>query len=409
MNKFSAFITVAPFDSIHKNEDGIDFVCTGKNDELTINKAILKGLEEEKGVYLLNGQYNIDDFYDFGDGGPKCAVYFPCKKTEISFIGQSFGYATKTLSVRFYVSENALSKVGDGEYSVMRTQWFNKGILSGNTLKLENFAVCLSHNQTPIRCIDLRRCDRIEMKNVKLSAFHDRKGGFGTPPEVAVKGCIGVTMTDGSNNFLSRYDNVTATGFYEGIQVGGEHVIMAECGAIMNVYGYTFGNYKAHCGFNHPITMINCLDERNVNLPLFNECGDDDYEGNRIIGGQEVTMISFNIERLASQTPGGKLGDVMREVYPGAFCGRIEYTMQPDWHHTNETNFQIWEEDGSGKGFNTINMTHKKVCSTAERLSYYPTLGQQIFDTDLNKLVICVDTKTKKWVDALGVEVDKKA
>ena len=143
-------------------------------------------------------------------------------------------------------------------------------------------------------------------------------------------------------------------------------------------------------------------------MPLFNDCGDDAIGGGRLIGGQEVTMISFNIERIARQTPGGKLGDVMKEVYPGAFCGRIDYTIQPDWHHTNEANFKLWE-DGSGTGFYTTNMVHKTVCSTAERLSYYPSLGQQIFDTDLNKLLICVDTKTKKWVDALGVEVDKKA
>ena len=51
-------------------------------------------------------------------------------------------------------------------------------------------------------------------------------------------------------------------------------------------------------------------------------------------------------------------------------------------------------------------MTHKTVCSTAERLSYYPSFGQQIFDTDLNKLLICVDVDSKKWVDANGCVVD---
>jgi hypothetical protein len=51
-------------------------------------------------------------------------------------------------------------------------------------------------------------------------------------------------------------------------------------------------------------------------------------------------------------------------------------------------------------------MTHKTVCGTEERLSYYPSLGQQIFDTDLNKLLICVDADNKKWVDANGCEVD---
>jgi hypothetical protein len=180
---------------------------------------------------------------------------------------------------------------------------------------------------------------------------------------------------------------------------------MINCGAIMCYYGHTFGNYKLNCGANHPITLINCMDERNVNLPLFNDCGDGDGHGGRLHGEQEVTMISFNIERLAEQTPGGVLGDLMREVTPGTFKGQIEFTAQPAWCHTNEKNFQLWENDGSGKGFKTRNSCHKLVCDTKERLSYYPMLGQQIFDTDLNKMLICIDPATKKWVDFNGNEI----
>ena len=85
-------------------------------------------------------------------------------------------------------------------------------------------------------------------------------------------------------------------------------------------------NYPAHCGRNHPITLINCLDERNINLPLFNECGDDDGHGGHLRGEQEVTFVSFNIERLAAQTPGGVLGDLMKEVHPGTWKGNIDFT-----------------------------------------------------------------------------------
>jgi len=143
-------------------------------------------------------------------------------------------------------------------------------------------------------------------------------------------------------------------------------------------------------------------------LPLFHQCGDEvKGGGKRLLGGQEVTMIGFNIERVEGQAPGGKLGDCMKEVIPGTFCGRIEYTLQPDWNHTNEIHCQLWENDGSGKGFRTINMTHKSVCTTEERKSYYPSLGQQIYDTDLQKLLTCIDPKTKKWVDANGVDPDE--
>jgi len=147
------------------------------------------------------------------------------------------------------------------------------------------------------------------------------------------------------------------------------------------------------------------MDERNVHLPLFNACGDSDWNGNRMQGDQEVTMISFNIERIASQSPGGKLGDLMREVYPGTWRGSIDFTAQPDWCHLNEENFQIWENDGSGVGIRTRNNCHKEMATTKERLFYYPTYGQKIFDTDLGKMLICTDPEKRKWVDFMGNEV----
>lgn len=400
---FSPFITVAASSTKCNEHDGIDFVCTGNHDELVINQAIQAAAEAGKGVYLLNGTYSVDGFYDFGDGGPMAAIRTPALYKEIEIIGQSFPFAQNHEGVQINVSEEALALIGNGEYSVFRTEWKETGLYSGAILKLENIVLALAHNQKAVRCIDLRRCDRVQMKNVHL--YGKSNNTYLGVADLAAEGCIGLTMTDGSNNFIVRYDNVSAGDFYEGIQVGGEHVIMINCAAVHSYYGYTFGNYPFNAGYNHPITMINCCDERNVNLPLFNCCGDHGRDGSLLIGGQEVTMISFNIERLAAQTPGGKLGDAMRELHPGAFCGRIEYTLQPDWNHTNETNFKLFE-NGSGTGFRTTNMTHKTVCTTAERRSYYPSIGQQIFDTDLNKLLICVDADSKKWVDANGQAVD---
>ena len=71
----------------------------------------------------------------------------------------------------------------------------------------------------------------------------------------------------------------------------------------------------------------------------------------------------------------------------------------------NEVHFQLWENDGSGSGFRTRNSCHKLACSTEERLSYYPTYCQQIYDTDLKKSLICIDPANKTWVDAMGNEV----
>jgi hypothetical protein len=401
------FITLAASNSALEMKNVADIVCEGKNDEKLIQSAVYECIKTGKNLYFFNGKYEIDAFYEQEDRALRCAIFIPNCKREIAFVGQnlSYGrYGENEDGVVFHVTAEALETVSE-QVDVLRTTWTDEGLCNGSVLKLQNLMFTLSHNQKPVRCIDLRRCDRPEVINVKMNAFADMKAGLGNPPPIAAEGCIGLTMTDGSNNSFSSYTHVYATGFYEGIQVGGEHVVMTQCGALMNFYGYTFGNYEINCGANHPIVMIECMDERNVNLPLFNKCGDHDGKGHRMQGEQEVTMVSLNIERLAAQTPGGKLGDVMREVHPGTWRGNIEFSAQPAWCHLNEKHFQLWENDGSGSGFKTRNSVHKLICTTEERLSYYPMLAEQIFDTDLNKMVICIDPEKKKWVDFNGNEV----
>ena len=396
-------VTIAAYNSSESLKKCADIVCCGENDEITIQKIIDQCAQEKKDIYLLNGTYCIDGFYDFGDGGPRAALCFPNNWQEMSFVGQANPYGDES-GVELYVTPRALDQIDGEGYDVIRTTWTKIGLANGSALSIQNIRINASHNQKPFRCIDLRRCDRPELKNIGLKAYKDMRAGFGTPPPVPVFGCIGLTMTDGSNDHYSNYTNVLATGFYEGIQVGGEHVVLMNCAAIMNYYGYTFGNYEINCGANHPITMINCMDERNVNLPLFNCCGDSDKQGNRMQGNQEVTMISFNLEYIAEQSPGKTHGHRMKEVHPGTWRGNIDFTAQPAWNHLNIVDFQLWENDGSGQGFKTRNNCHKLACNTQERLSYYPTYAQQVFDTDLNNMLICVDVENRKWVDFNGNE-----
>ena len=406
-----AFIIVAPQD--YPLDIRADFVCSGRNDELTNQRAIDLAVKERKNIMLLNGVYHIDGFHNrYGDNGPDCAICLPIAWREIQFLGQNNQLCTRNFEkngVVLYVSKKALKKI-KGETDVIRGQWTDAGIQNGSSLRMEDISVVLANNQHKIRCIDLRRTDRVEVKNIYLCGYGDdaiksAECGLINPPTVAAEGCIGLTMTDGSNNSFSNYVNIQVGGFDEGIQVGGEHVVMINCAGHICRYGYTFGNYKTNCGSNHPITLINCMDERNINLPLFNACGDHTPSGEHLQGRQEVTFVSFNIERIAKQTPGGELGDLMREVYPGTWCGNIDFTAQPAWSALNSIDFQLWENDGSGVGIKTRNNCHKAICTTAERLSYYPMYGQQIFDTDLNKMVICIDPEHKKWVDFSGERV----
>lgn len=409
----ASYVYIAAADSGAEAKAAADFVCGGEHDEQTLASALAECDRLGKNAYLYNGVYNIDGFRDVGDGGPRAAIVLPRSHRELAIIGQNHEYGIQKSfrnGVVFYVSAAALTCADGAEASVVRGGWTEAGIQNGSSLRMENLAVALANNAQAVRCVDLRRTDRAEIKNLTMISYGDALENDGVGLDVTAplpkKGCIGLTMTDGSNYNYSNYTNVHAYGFDEGIQVGGEHVVCVNCGATGGNYGFTFGNYEVHCGSNHPITLINCLDERNVNLPYFGKwCGDEAPGGKtRLRGAQEVTFVGFNIERTAEHTPGGRLGELMREEIPGLWRGSVDFTAQTAWNSLNAVDFKLWESDGSGSGMRTRNVCHKAVCGTLERLSYYPSFGQQVFDTDLNKMLVCVDPDLKKWVDFDGRE-----
>lgn len=399
-------IVIAASNTSEEAKQCADFVCEGKSDELVIQKAIDEAVKQHKDVFLLDGVYSVDGFHDYGDGGPKASIVFPASHEELAFRGQNRNFMCKGKwdnGVVLNVSLEALEGLDGEQGDVLRSEWANAGIFHGTCLTLENICVIVYNNQFPLRCVDMRRTWNVQAKNIKVNTMGHlfcNKNSFNVPDHaIAVKGCIGVTLTDGSNNAGNNMINIWANGFDEAIQVGGEHPVLINCAGCSSTYGFTFGNYDYSCAGNHPITLINCCDEQNINLPYFNKCGDG---GGSIPGGQEVRFISYNLERVEEHIPGKKRGMAMKEEVPGNFCGTIEFTCQENWGDTNKADFKLWEEDGSGVNFKVINSTHKTVCTSSERLSYYPSLGQQIFDTTLGKLLICVDPSTKKWVDCNG-------
>lgn len=386
-----------------------DYVCTGTNDELMIQRAIDDCAASGRQLFVFSGLYRLDAVYDFNDGGPRAAVVIRNMHRTFELIGErryviGWPKGMETNGVVFYLRPEALPTDGTS-IDIVRGEWSKQGIMNGSALNMENLAIWAPDSQHNLRALDLQRVNSLELRNITLTAFgtamlNGLRYPYGNPPPPVI-GNIGITLTDGSNNVPVNLVNIIATGFGQCFQVGGEHVIMINCAATFGLYGFTFGNYPYHCAFNHPITMINCCDEQNVNMPLFASCGDN---GGELHGLQEVTMISFNFERVANRVPGGKLGDLMRETRPGTWRGQIGFITQPDWNAVNSVDLPLWAEDGSGRGFRTVNNAQKSACTSAERRSYYPQYMQQVFDLDLNKLLICTDPAKRKWVDALGNE-----
>ena len=402
-------VTLAAENSRSEAKASADYVCTGTNDERVVQAAIDACAKSGRQLFLYAGLYRFGSVRDFGDGGPKAAVCIPVMRREFAMLGErrqipGWPKGMTVNGIVFYLEPEALAAAKGEQVDILRGGWTREGIMNGSALRLENVSVWAPDSQHPVRAIDLRRVCSCELRDVSAHAMgaallKGLKYPFGDPPP-PVMDSIGLTLTDGSNNAPVNLFNVSACGFGQGIQVGGEHVVLVNCSATFGLYGFTFGNYAYHCGFNHPITLVNCCDEQNVNMPLFASCGDDGGEKH---GLQEVTMISFNFERVAAHVPGKKLGDLMRETRPGTWRGQIGFTTQPDWHAVNSVDLPLWAEDGSGRGFRTVNNAHKPACTTAERRRYYPQYMQQVFDTDLNKLLICTDPAKRTWVDATGV------
>lgn len=366
-----------------------DYVCFGTNDEKIIQKAIDELYALGGGtVKLSSGIFNIGGFTLSSDGIYR-AITLPSgdKRYTIDIVGQSQMTGEKDSSsiygTRLFVSQDALNSIDTSkQYEVISALPSTNS--PNNVIHLTEFEVRLATNQKPVVCIDLFNFGRARLDRIKCIAYTNTNASL----IKAVKGCIGIRMLNGSNNGQeNNFNSCGCSGFYEAFQVGGEHVVMNNCSAIKNVYGYTFGNYTYQRAFNHAITLINCCDERDVNLPYFNSN----------TGTQRVNLIDFCIERYASATPGGVLGSLAKESKNGMFSGDISFTVMDD-SATNVVNIPFFEK-GNGKNFKVRNSIHALSGTTKLRESYAANQGQTYYDTDLKCLMYYLNDE---WVKIAG-------
>ena len=404
-------VLVASFEAPSEIKASADYVCTGANDELVIQNAINYIANKGGGkIYLSKGRFIIDSFPYTDDGGDYVALILPItgqNPYDIQILGAQlpYGYGKEGDSLegtRITVSQTCYDNLdSETQYSIIRSgyvTWLSQATIKV-ALTMKDVVLQLPANQKKIICINALYCNGLDLEKVNFRA------GTGTYP-VAVEGCVGLRMMSGSNS--GRYQNITnvgAVGFYEGFQMGSEHVVGINLYALWCVYGYTFGNYNWMANFNHDITLINCCDEKNVNLPLFKAMGrKQTYTSTPTGGPQAISLFDFNMERYkdspTGNCPGDVLGDHAKETTPGSFRGTIEYTIMTSIS-TNDTTEPFWE-DGHGKNFVTRNRAHALSGSSTVRRGYKPTYLQQFYDTTVGKMLWCVDTATPTWKDGDG-------
>lgn len=404
-HKGEVFVVAA--DATAEDKLAADYQCTGTNDELVIQQAInhIHTIGGGK-VRLSSGNFNIGSFPNYdsaNDGGSYVAILIPADSTG----GYSIcieGVYPHNSGTRIHVTESCYESLNANNHYKVFSSTYYADLTAGAkiTLMMHKMRIDIPWNQKKIMCIDCHSVNRADIGFIQLSAAKAGYGGWAAsspedPPAVAAQGCIGLRMTSGSNaGQICDYRSIGTYAFYEGIQVGGEHVVGINLSGICNVYSYTFGNYPWTQAFHHPITLINCCDERSVNMPYFAYCGANRNNGE---GGQQISIIDYNLERNAPQTPGKVLGESATELVPGTFHGEVSFTMQVGG--TNVTDKKFWK-DGHGQRFITRNSAHRLACSTTVRNGYAPNYLQRIWDTTLNKEVVCVDTANKTWKDTMG-------
>lgn len=346
--KTSRYIVVAASNTCDADKKIADVVCTGKNDEATINKVIT-GLKYGGTIQFLDGDYYIDAF----DQPENTAIYFGYNDGNartITLIGSTENKSYNThFGTVFHVTEKAFSKMDDKtSYRVFygcRERPESEGAFFKftflNNVNFENFYLFMHNAQKKVIGFDGRHFGNSYMRQVGVYTeeyFNDRF--LKRKPATPVEGCIGVVSPHGANDEMSRlgYDCVNTGGLHTGFCLTGvEHLIMKQCTAARCVIGYLFDGREGKT-----LTMINCCDEGNAHLPIFKSTG-------------TLTCIDFNIERLNAGTmpddPAGPGRPCAYEAEPGSWHGFISYTRGGG--ALGVKNF--WEE-GSGINFVTVDL-----------------------------------------------------
>lgn len=377
-----------------------DAVCDGVHDEVELQQYINLAIANNRSLVLLYGTYILDaptqkttnnndtfllaDLTVNPDSGGKMLIIEGEDQTNRPTIRLS----------------NAAYEAIDNTKQMMLFSVYCEYTYGGKFC-MNNLLLKVPWTQKKIVALDLLKFGGNAYVNFVnaygyISGYNGNSVAAGNPPEKPIEGSIGIRFVGKGPNGEGEINNSVFSAFYEGISINTEWALCSHSGTNFCVYGWTFGHYEGAgiSSTTHPIILINCGDERNVNLPRF-------YNPRPAGQGglQDIELFAFSFERVASATPGKQLGDYATEETIGAARGVIFYTTGQG--QGNKVNEKFWA-NGHGKNVHTINMAHARTGDTATRAAFAPTFMQKYYDTTLGKEVTCVDEVNKVWKDNAG-------
>ncbi len=380
---------VAAVNSAWQDKERADFICSGRNDEAVINRAIA-ALTGGGTVQLLDGDYFIEDFSQEGNSA-LCIGYNEGRARVVNIIGdtENKSYNT-TFGVVLHVPEKTMKAMDSGiTYRVfygcgakpdMPKDWFTYTHV--NNVNFENFYIKFFDASRKVVGIDCSNFGSSMIKQVGIYTeryFPDRF--LHLKPATPAAGSIGVISNPSSNDEMSRIgmDTVCVGGLHTAFYINEtDKLIMRSCTTARCCYGYIFkGGLKT-------LTLINCSDEGNTHLPLFT-----------VKPGRpgHISNIDFNIERFNADyipdDPEGNCEAHAVEEFPDSWFGFISYTLQGEAFGLK----RFWKE-GHGRNIKTVNQNHSRT-----ELPEFPEFLESCFDMESNKTVTW---NGRDWVDAMG-------
>jgi hypothetical protein len=385
---------IAAVDSSDRDKETADIVCSGKNDQDVLQEALDRVFIPVNGeirggrIILAPGNYYIDAFPRKNANG-RVAVMSKAVSNRFAHIGILISGSDRTESTVIRITKEAYDSVKENEScSLFATEGHN-----GNHHVFKDIYVTVYDDQKNIICFDGRFMGSLGMRRCKCLC--DTRGNYSNVKQpLPSEGFIAFMGTYGSNNmFEYKWEFCQAEGFGQGFAVGGEHLLLNKCAALFGRHGITFNNYEQPRGvYAHPITIMKFIDEANV---CFWKFAANKYK-------QSVNAYNTSFEAVPHWL--ALDGRLSYEEKPGDYCGHIDYVANQGYFTENDPKQAFWEK-GSGINFNTVNNTHKSLCSTDERLRYAANIGQEIFDTDLKKKLIFTGDG---WFDMMGNPADHR-
>ena len=173
-------VWLAASDSRPAAKAAADYVCTGTNDELVIQRAIDDCAASGRQLFVFAGLYRLDAVHEFDDGGPRAAVVIRNMHRTFELVGErryviGWPKGMETNGVVFYLRPEALPKDGTS-VDIVRGEWSKEGIMNGSALNMENLVIWAPDSQHNLRALEGGRLCRAHVHAaIDLHGIHTDK------------------------------------------------------------------------------------------------------------------------------------------------------------------------------------------------------------------------------------------